>query len=311
MDRINNLLEKVTEKLQQDYEGCNVKYDEIARNNGVFAKAFVGNLPNSNIGVTVYIDNVLERMKTGEMDVLDASEYIANILRDNLEKNEMKDVVKEIWRNPQKENIQLTVVNYEKNKEIIQNAPHRIVGDDLALVCRYKACPNGTILISNDVATRLGMTPSEVIENGIKNIETEDYEITPMASILSELMGTDEYENDLTKNVQMLVVSNQNRVYGAAGSFADISLREQLHEQVGDFYIIPSSIHECIVVPASMMGVDEVNEMIQAVNETQLEPEEVLADHVYFVGQSLQIENPMTVKEVSEEKMSAKASMRM
>jgi hypothetical protein len=57
---------------------------------------------------------------------------------------------------------------------------------------------------------------------------------------------------------------------------------EQVRERLGeDFYILPSSIHELLVLPRSMMDANELQEMVKCVNATVVNPEDVLSDGVY------------------------------
>ena len=54
----------------------------------------------------------------------------------------------------------------------------------------------------------------------------------------------------------------------------------QLNE---DYYILPSSIHEIIILPVSCtMGLEEINDMIVEINETQVSEEDVLSEHAYY-----------------------------
>lgn len=55
-----------------------------------------------------------------------------------------------------------------------------------------------------------------------------------------------------------------------------------------DYYIIPSSIHETLIVRASEADVDKLNEIIQEVNHSAVSPEEVLSDHAYFYARKRQ-----------------------
>ena len=50
----------------------------------------------------------------------------------------------------------------------------------------------------------------------------------------------------------------------------------------GDFFILPSSIHELLVVPKQDgMELSDLEAMVKEVNATQVAPEEKLSDHVY------------------------------
>ena len=67
---------------------------------------------------------------------------------------------------------------------------------------------------------------------------------------------------------------------------AGLILQEDLMQQIGeivggDFYILPSSCHEVLVIPESMgMDVKELSAMVQQVNETEVSTEDRLSDHV-------------------------------
>ena len=80
---------------------------------------------------------------------------------------------------------------------------------------------------------------------------------------------------------QMYVLSNSIKVNGAS-AVLDAKMMEDIAEKVGDFYILPSSIHELLVVPVkSGMDVESLENMVCEVNATQVQLEERLSDHVY------------------------------
>ena len=74
----------------------------------------------------------------------------------------------------------------------------------------------------------------------------------------------------------MTIVTNEKKINGAA-----VIMNEQFMSAFGDCFVIPSSIHEMIVVPAAGADYDTLSDMINEVNRTQLRPEEVLSDHPY------------------------------
>lgn len=72
------------------------------------------------------------------------------------------------------------------------------------------------------------------------------------------------------------VLSNNTQTYGASAiMYADNLPRE--------FYMIPSSVHEVMIVPADYDGIDihGLSDMVRYVNRTEVSPEEVLSDHAY------------------------------
>ena len=51
-----------------------------------------------------------------------------------------------------------------------------------------------------------------------------------------------------------------------------------------DFYVLPSSVHEVIIVTAAEApeGSAGLSDMVSEINKTQVDAEEVLSDHVYY-----------------------------
>jgi len=56
-----------------------------------------------------------------------------------------------------------------------------------------------------------------------------------------------------------------------------------------DIYILPSSIHEVIVVSSIIKSAEDLALMVKDINRTELKPEEILSDHVYFYGKEEKI----------------------
>ena len=79
----------------------------------------------------------------------------------------------------------------------------------------------------------------------------------------------------------MFVLTNDTKVNGAAAILND-DIRQEIAEKVGDFYMLPSSIHETLIIPKDAgMEFKELEQMVQEVNQKQVAPGERLSDHVY------------------------------
>ena len=87
---------------------------------------------------------------------------------------------------------------------------------------------------------------------------------------------------DETKGYSMYILTNCIRNFGAAAVlYRDVlkNIGEYLKE---DFYVLPSSIHEMIIVPdSSAPSWRETAMIVKEINETQVREEEVLSDIPY------------------------------
>lgn len=112
-----------------------------------------------------------------------------------------------------------------------------------------------------------------------------------MTEVMHEIMKTenpDGYDYDecmkvLSDNVPMYVLSNRNRVEGAACMLYSSLFREFADAVNSSFYIIPSSIHELLLLPDENLDErsGEIKGMIRDINDTQVKPEEILSYSLY------------------------------
>ena len=104
-----------------------------------------------------------------------------------------------------------------------------------------------------------------------------------IGSMFSVLNGggvsVDEWEPD---GEPMTVLTTTGAVNGSGVIFCDAVL-QKIWEKVGDFYVLPSSVHEVLIVPVAYgIGRDELTEMVRAVNRDEVAPEDRLSDEVYL-----------------------------
>ena len=86
----------------------------------------------------------------------------------------------------------------------------------------------------------------------------------------------------------MYVLTNQKKTFGAICIRYPGMLKELSEKFGGDFYILPSSVHECILVPADeTVSRDILKEMVTDINQTQVEPQEILANQAYLYSRTL------------------------
>ena len=90
------------------------------------------------------------------------------------------------------------------------------------------------------------------------------------------------------ETVPMYVLTNRQRLNGACCILYQDVLK-QVAGRLGDsLYILPSSIHEVIAIPASASGnPKELSQLVQEINIAEVAPEEVLSDHAYYYDREL------------------------
>ena len=189
-----------------------------------------------------------------------------------------------------------TLSDYEKTKsKIVFNLVKESWNEDLLEICAGRVFLDFilyySIELGNGASARVtktimetwGKTEEELYEAAIKNTPI----IKPacflsMSEKMAEIMGTDALPT-IPPEKEMHFLSNQKTCMSSG-----VILYENQLKQVADMLnvarlnLIPSSIHEWLVVPEGLMEPDEISDIIKEVNETQVLEEERLSDHVYF-----------------------------
>ncbi len=99
-----------------------------------------------------------------------------------------------------------------------------------------------------------------------------------------EKMNKEKMDKEKSDDHMPLLVLTNKRKYFGASCILYHGLLEKFSERLGQgFYILPSSIHEVILLPENYVKhPDRLMKMVSEVNETQLDPEDVLTDSVYY-----------------------------
>ncbi len=179
------------------------------------------------------------------------------------------------------------LVGRDRNRELLEDMPHMGFLD--MAVCFFYACQedlfgDGAILIRNSHMERWGTDTSELFALAKRNTgRLFPWECRKLAEILDGDMDGLCAPEDGWADVPMKVLSNDRGLYGAACMLYPGVLEGLAAEEGRSLYILPSSIHEAILLPDDGgLAPDELRAMVWEVNRTQVAAEEVLTDSLYY-----------------------------
>mgnify|MGYP001024590162 FL=1 len=184
--------------------------------------------------------------------------------------------------------VRAELVHYGWNREGLEGIPHRKFLN-LAVIYRMQLALSGSlragIRINNGLIQAWGATEEDLYRAAMGNMEKEGYRIQPLAELLGRMAGIQPGEMpELPEEMrQQYVLTNGACHYGAAGMLWG-ELMEGFAEQAGgNFYILPSSVHDLILLPDSFaICTDSLREMVKEVNESTVAREEWLSQDVYY-----------------------------
>lgn len=201
------------------------------------------------------------------------------------------------------------VVSYENNKEWLQSIPHERIAD-LAVFAKWKfdnADPDSVMLakITEPLLAQLQLTKEEALKiaksNTARSAKFESMDVIMAGILTDEGMDKEMAEAMIMEQgtTPLRVLSNENRIDGAALIVCPEVLKAVQKEIGEDFYILPSSIHEVLIIPKSEMDdVEALKTMVESVNQSDVPLEDRLSDNVYeFDGHNLKIAGSELTKE--------------
>lgn len=244
-DFVEQVKEQIQDFLPEKFADAAVEVNQVVKNNDCVLDGLMVRTEESNIAPTIYLNPYFEQIQDGaELD--DVLAQIASVYQILMDKT----------------------------------------GEGTA-----------TITITDNLMDGYGITLEELHDQALQNMDTlQPHSFKGMNETVAEMIAVDiareqnvgmdeakEMAMQMMTDIPdtMFVLTNDTKVNGAAAILND-DIRQEIAEKVGDFYMLPSSIHETLIIPKDAgMEFKELEQMVQEVNQTQVAPGERLSDHVY------------------------------
>lgn len=240
---------------------------------------------STNIHPTIYLEEFYQQYLDGR-DTFDIAHNITNLYSE-IRFEESWDTNQILDFELAKTRIAYKLIHFEKNQRLLKDVPH-LKFLDLAIVFYILLDKTekgaASVLITHDMLKHWNQSLMKIYCYAASNTPALlTAELMPMNDVIIELLGenSDDYEPD--EENHMYILSNEQRHFGAACILYDPVLEDIGKIFEDDFYILPSSIHEVIVLSAKYASSQtDLDEMINEINNTQVSEEEILSDHAYY-----------------------------
>lgn len=134
---------------------------------------------------------------------------------------------------------------------------------------------------------------NEIMDAANANCKKVGYRIMPMEDAISEIIGI-EISSDVP--YPMYVGTNPERILGASILMYETYLEDLAAQIEDDLCIAPSSIHEVLIFPLSLVQPSKIIEIVRDVNRTVVLPQEKLSDSVYIYRRGTHAISQATLK---------------
>ena len=293
---VENVKETIKDYLPMEYEKAIVDVYPHEKLNESYLGMTVRN-ENQNISPTLNLNMFYEQLQAGRFDLDQIMEQMSEVVQMTPMSVHMGLLTDYDFA---KHNLFIRVSDADRNREMLSNVPHTRV-ENLAItyhvLIESGAGGIASSIVNNDMMNLFGVSKEQLHIDALNSsprlfpahIDSLNTMMENMARRDMRAAGVPEQEiemmiNDMSQDmtVPLTIVTNEQMMNGAAVLFYP-GYMDLIGEQVkGDYYILPSSTHEMLVLPDDgMMTSHDLKEMVVTVNNTEVQPAEKLADEVY------------------------------
>lgn len=265
-----------------------ITIQDIVKNNDTHLDGLTILPENSCVCPTIYLNYYFQKYENG-CPISEITGQILAVYRENLPASSI-DFSFFTDYTQVRSNIVFKLINYERNPELLSDVPHyRFL--DLALVfyCLIETSPDGcaSILIHNRHLSYWNITDDDLFALAQQNTpRLLAYELRDMTDVLRELFAAEPSvceDDDSLSPASMYILTNRAKRNGSVCILYDNLLLNFANRLGCDLFILPSSIHEVLLIPANgQTETKDLSEVVREVNSCQLSREEILSDHVYY-----------------------------
>ena len=267
---------KMQEKLGDEVR---IELHQVTKNNDIVLDGMTFYQHGTNMAPTVYLNDLYQEYIEGKT-IPEITEHVCELYHHATVAEEFRP---EEYLNYEKVKTHLAckLINYKKNERLLKEIPYQKFLN-LAVVAYYKVedekIGNATILVRNSHCRSWGVTEQEVLMQARDNTQ----KILPVKFVeIGEVLEECGYESE--QGVRMYVLTNEENYFGASAIIFDSILEKISILLKDDFWILPSSIHVCIIVPADYtMSAEGMRDLVREVNQAEVAPQDYLSDEIYY-----------------------------
>ena len=184
-------------------------------------------------------------------------------------------------------NLRVRLLNISRNSEYLKGVPHMDCGCGLALIAEVRSGEFRAVVTSG-LLESMEISRNELFETALENSMAAD---PPVLYELSELLMkghdccTDLLETESGAFIpadSLYLLSNRDCFWGSAVMFYPGLLGRLCELLNGAFFVLPSSVHEVLLLPESDGDPQRLADIICNANRTVVSEEDYLSDDLFI-----------------------------
>lgn len=314
------LEDNIMDYLPPSYEDAEIHFKEVVKHGDQHLTGMVISRPGESVVPTIYVDHLYEEYLEGR-DIEEIVGDVADIRIRNEVTAEDRDILYQLLDYEYvKDKLQVRICDTNENQERLSKLVHSERSDFSAtyhVILDTNSEGQTSVAVTPDVMKSWGVSMEQLHQDALAADMDRKPILSDMYSVMQEMIAgmkatnllMESNRDDLMMDETMFCLTNQDKI-NAAGLLMQDDLMAQISDLLGgSYYILPSSIHELLIVPdRGELGINELSELVREVNRTQVSPQDRLSDEVqYYDKDSRTLENAQNRANRLENEKSEKA----
>lgn len=275
--------------MPKEYHNATVDIIHAKKNNDQEQVGIIIKREGQEIAARVFLEEYYARFPDWVSDETILQTIAGDYLENESRRGWAEDITESVKNfDSIKENIRVEVVNRDMNQESLRDCPKKeIEGTDLLAVFRILFYEQGkecaSALVTHAAMEKWGIDVESLYEAALSN--TAAQEPAQINSMMSVFFDGEEplAPEEVFREEGMYILSNPHKNNGAVTMLYPGLLQSIAEATQSGFYILPSSIHEVLLIKeGNGMDAEELQSMVMEINQREVLPQEVLSNQVYF-----------------------------
>lgn len=287
------LKKQLQEKLGDSYH---IMEKTVVHPNDTILTGLIIQHQNSTIGATFYLENLLKQYTNGSS----LSELVTDIISQLSQARKEPEIIQSLLQTDLdfetvKSRICFRLLNRSLNQQYLSDKVF-LAFHDLAisfyLAVDIAEDSLGSISLPHTLFDKWNISLEELFSIAQENMKMHmPAKIVSLSDLLNEMYEKDEFASIMNppqfSEINMYTLTSENMTYGAGCMLYDDVLKTFSQEhQYQKVVIIPSSIHETLLLSYDSCNLDDVLNMVDEVNRTTVSKQEKLSDNIYIYDSS-------------------------
>ena len=279
------VFDNIKDHLSEEYQDYEMRFQDVRKGSGNEYEALMIGPKDKKMSMipALNLTNAFKEYENGKSfdEILDKlADIRMHSTLPNFNKEDIFDYDKI------KDRIIPRLINTAANKDYLADKPHKNI-EDLSIVYAVRVSEDqqgfADAVITKDLAEMWGVSAQEIHEKAMDNIAERPPVFQNIESVLfgnKEKLEIEDVEPE-DYDVPFFILTNEQNTKGAVMAINPKTM-DRITAKLGEVYVIPSSVHETLIVPKTYVDdLEGLQKIVKDINASEVSPEDQLSNNIY------------------------------